>query len=90
MNAVWLTKRTLRTIVEAPDKWFDLFAINQPQDIRKFGDSTNSTLTYRVAAVLDAVEEKRYFRRKTVSEIVSEAIERSGEAQQKAATGGTQ
>jgi hypothetical protein len=72
---VWATEKTIRReIAEAPEKWFDEFAVKQPDDIRKFGDATNATLTYRVPAVLQAIEERRYFRKKTTNEIVQEAV----------------
>ena len=74
---VWATERSFRSdIADAPEKWFDLFAVNQPDDIRKFGDATNSTLVYRVSAVLEAIEERRYFRKRPVSKIVAEAVAR--------------
>lgn len=77
MDAVWLTKKSMRQVCEAPDGWFDRFAINQPDDVRKFGDSNNSTLTFRVSAVLAAVEEGRYFRKRSTAQIVRDAIKRS-------------
>lgn len=60
---VWATKRTImESVADVPENWLDEFAANQPNDIRKFGDSQNSRLNYRVAAVLEAVEARRYFR----------------------------
>lgn len=78
---VWATEKTIRReIAEAPEKWFDEFAAKQPDDIRKFGTATNSTMTYRVPAVLQAIEEGRYFRKKTAQEVVADAIEKARQA----------
>ena len=74
---VWATEDSVRAeIADAPEKWFDQFAVNQPDDIRKFGDATNSTLVFRVPAVLQAIEERRYFRKRPVSKIVADAVAR--------------
>lgn len=60
---VWATKRTImESVADVPENWLDEFAAKQPNDIRKFGDSQNSRLNYRVSAVLEAVEAKKYFR----------------------------
>lgn len=60
---VWASKRSIReSIADAPEGWFDVFARYQPDDIRKFADARNSALVFRVSAVLDAIENRKYFR----------------------------
>lgn len=60
---VWASKKSIREeIADVPEGWLDRFAVAQPADIRKFGDSRNSTLDYRVSAVLEAIEQGQYFR----------------------------
>lgn len=60
---VWASKKSIRAeIADVPEGWLDRFAAEQPADIRKFGDSRNATLDYRVSAVLAAIEDGRYFR----------------------------
>lgn len=50
---VWASKKSIRAeIADVPEGWLDRFAVEQPGDIRKFGDSRNATLDYRVSAVL--------------------------------------
>lgn len=43
-------------VANVPDKWLVAFAAVHGSDVRKFGPSRNSTLLYRSAAVLAAVE----------------------------------
>lgn len=63
MIKVWATKKSIReSIADVPEGWLDRFAAEQPDDIRKFGDARNSTLNYRVSAVLEAIEAGKYFR----------------------------
>jgi len=60
---VWASKKSIREeVADVPEGWLDRFAASQPADIRKFGDAKNSTLNYRVAAVLEAIEDGKYFR----------------------------
>lgn len=60
---IWASKKSIRAeIADVPEGWLDRFAAEQPEDIRKFGDSKNSTLNYRISAILEAIEEGRYFR----------------------------
>lgn len=60
---VWASKKSIRAeIADVPEGWLDRFAVEQPGDIRKFGDSRNATLDYRVSAVLEAIEDGKYFR----------------------------
>lgn len=60
---VWATKKSIRAeIADVPEGWLERFAIARPDDIRKFGDSRNSTLDFRVSAVLEAIENGDYFR----------------------------
>lgn len=60
---VWARKDDVQTMVaNVPDKWLLHFAAANPQHVRKFGDSRNSTLLYRSAAVLDAVEQGVIFK----------------------------
>ena len=54
---VWARKSTVQDLTGTPDKFLYQFAANNPADVRKFGSGgKNGTLIFRVAAVLDAVE----------------------------------
>lgn len=60
---VWASKKSIRAeIADVPEGWLDRFAAEQPEDIRKFGDAKNATLDYRTSAVLEAIEQGKYFR----------------------------
>jgi len=60
---VWASKKSIREeVADVPEGWLDRFAVEQPGDIRKFGDAKNATLDYRVSAVLEAIEIGKYFR----------------------------
>ena len=60
---VWASRRSIRAeIADVPEGWLDRFAVAQPDDIRKFGDARNSTMVFRSAAVVAAIEEGLYFR----------------------------
>lgn len=60
---VWASRRSIRAeIADVPEGWLDRFALAQPDDIRKFGDARNSTMVFRSAAVVAAIEEGLYFR----------------------------
>lgn len=52
----------INEIAEVPENWVKSFAINHPNDFRKFGDAKNSRTVYRVAAVLEAIENGESFR----------------------------
>ena len=59
----WGKKSDIRQqVANVPENWLDVFAVKQPNDIRKFGSAQNSTLLYRSAAILEAVEQQLYFR----------------------------
>ena len=59
----WGKKSDIRQqVANVPENWLDTFAVKQPNDIRKFGSAQNSTLLYRSAAILEAVEQQLYFR----------------------------
>lgn len=45
-----------REVAHVPENWLRTFVLRHPADIRKFGTSRNSTLLFRSAAVLAAVE----------------------------------
>lgn len=45
-----------RDVANVPENWLRAFMVRHPADIRKFGDSRNSTLLFRSSAVLAAVE----------------------------------
>lgn len=63
---VWASKSALiAEVADVPENWLAEFAANQPGDIRKFAAAQNGRLLYRTAAVLQAVEEGRYFRAKS-------------------------
>ena len=60
---VWASRRSIRAeVADVPEGWLDRFAVNQPDDVRKFGDARNATLVFRSAAVVAAIEDGRYFR----------------------------
>ena len=43
-------------VAHVPENWLRTFMVRHPADVRKFGTSRNSTLLFRSAAVLAAVE----------------------------------
>lgn len=45
-----------REVAHVPDNWLVTFRVRHPADVRKFGNSRNSTTLYRSQAILDAVE----------------------------------
>lgn len=45
-----------REVAHVPENWLRTFAVRHPADIRKFGNSRNSTLLFRSAAIIAAVE----------------------------------
>ena len=60
---VWASKVALMSeVADVPENWLAEFAANQPGDIRKFATARNGRLLYRTAAVLQAIDEGRYFR----------------------------
>ena len=48
-------------IAAVPDNWLDRFAAAEPENIRKVASARNGKLLYRVSAVLDAIEQRKYF-----------------------------
>lgn len=59
---VWASKSSIiDEIADVPDNWLDKFAAAEPQNIRKFTAARNSRLVFRVAAILAAIEERKYF-----------------------------
>ena len=70
----WVSKKGCREkVAEVPDNWLVKFAAAQPQDTRKFGDARNSTMLFRTAAVLAAVEDGKYFQ-SSVEEAAKKAV----------------
>ena len=54
---VWARKTQLPALTGVPDKFAYQFAVDHPNDVRKFGGGgRNGTLVFRVAAVLAAIE----------------------------------
>ena len=45
-----------REVAHVPENWLRMFMVRHPADIRKFGNSRNSTLLFRSDAILAAVE----------------------------------
>jgi len=45
-----------REVAHVPENWLRMFMLRHPGDVRKFGNSRNSTLLFRTDAVLAAVE----------------------------------
>ena len=43
-------------VAHGPENWLRTFSVRHPGDIRKFGNSRNSTLLFRSSAILAAVE----------------------------------
>lgn len=43
-------------VAHVPENWLRTFSVRHPGDIRKFGNSRNSTLLFRSSAILAAVE----------------------------------
>lgn len=63
-NLVWATAKTIQSeIAEVPNNWLQRFAVARPDDVRKLGDSSNSTLLFRISAVLEAIESGELKRR---------------------------
>ena len=56
---VWASATTIRNeIADVPEGWLIRFAVKHPDEIRKFGDASNSRLLFRVGAVLKAIGER--------------------------------
>ena len=54
---VWgRAKDIQREVANVPENWLIRFAVMRPDDVRKLGDERNSSLLFRVSAVLDAIE----------------------------------
>ena len=46
---VWATMDgIIAEVAEVPENWIKSFAVNHPNDFRKFGDAKNSRTVYRV------------------------------------------
>ena len=59
---VWATMKDIKAeIASVPDNWLDRFAAAEPENIRKVASARNGKLLYRVSAVLDAIEQRKYF-----------------------------
>lgn len=62
---VWASKSAIMSeVADVPENWLAEFAAAQPDDVRKFAAAQNGRLLYRTAAVLQAIDERRYFREK--------------------------
>jgi len=60
---VWASRESiLSEVADLPRNWLAEFAARQPDDVRKFADKRSGMLVFRVPAVLEAVEAKKYFR----------------------------
>ena len=53
---VWQRFAVLKQLTGATDNFLRQFAINHPNDFRKFNLEHNGSAVYRVSAVLDAIE----------------------------------
>ena len=47
----------LQEVADVPENWLRAFAVNHPQDCRKFAAKRNGSMMYRVDAVLKAIED---------------------------------
>lgn len=55
---VWASKDAIRDeVADVPEPWLRGFAIRHPKDCRKFAAARNGAMLYRVAAVIQAIEE---------------------------------
>ena len=60
---VWASKDEVREeVASVPENWLMRFVQHQPGDVRKFADTSNGKVLYRVSAVLDAIENGLYVR----------------------------
>lgn len=56
---VWASARSIKAeIADVPSGWLIRFAVKHPDQVRKFGDARNSSLLFRVGAVLKAIGER--------------------------------
>lgn len=54
---VWgRAKDIQQEVAHVPSNWLIRFAVMRPDDVRKLGDEQNSSLLFRVSAVLEAIE----------------------------------
>ena len=54
---VWARANDIqREVAHVPSNWLIRFAVMRPDDVRKLGDERNSSLLFRVSAVLEAIE----------------------------------
>ena len=63
---VWASRaRLAEGVADLPERWLRDFAKRQPEDVRTFDGHGDAYRVYRVAAVLEALEEGRYMGRRT-------------------------
>ena len=56
---VWASSRAIRErIADVPENWLIGFVVRHPASVRKFAHARNGKLLYRVADVLDAIENR--------------------------------
>lgn len=54
---VWGRAEDIRAqVANVPTNWLYRFAAKRPNDVRKLGEAQGSTLLFRAAAVLEAIE----------------------------------
>lgn len=54
----WASYKVLKAnVADVPENWIRSFAASHPYDCRKFASIRNGSMLYRVAAVLNAIEE---------------------------------
>lgn len=70
---VWATMGgIIAEVAEVPENWIKSFGAHHPGDFRKFGDAKNSRTVYRVAAVLEAIENGESFREAVARQVKGE------------------
>lgn len=53
----WASKDAIiREVADVPENWLKGFAVRHPKDCRKFASTRNGSMLYRVAAVIEAIE----------------------------------
>ena len=56
---VWASVRAIRErIADVPVHWLGAFVTKHPESVRKFAHARNGKLLFRVADVLEAIEER--------------------------------
>lgn len=66
-------KQIQEQVAGVPDNWLHRFAAARPNDIRKLGEHSNSTLLFRSSAVLEAVESGELKRKRNLAKAGEEA-----------------